>query len=73
MSRPKVMTAEARQLILEEAARRAAYRSNKQLAQILASKGVHVSPPYIGELVSAERRRIEREFSLRAQETRGHS
>lgn len=68
MSRPKVITIEAEQLIHDEALRRVEYRRNKELAQLLADRGVHLSPQYIGQLVKQEARRIreQREFSLHA-------
>lgn len=73
MSRPKVRTAEADQIIREEARRRVEFRSNKQIAQILESKGVKLSPYYIGELVKQAEHRIreENELSRRAKVMRG--
>lgn len=64
MSRPKVRNSTADQLIREEALRRVEYRSNKQIAVILDSQGVHLSPAYIGELVKEEAKRIRREREL---------
>lgn len=73
MSRTKVRTSEADKLIHDEALRRVEYRSNKQIAQILIAKGVHLSPAYIGELVKAEANRIreKRELFRRAHVSRG--
>lgn len=75
MSRPKVRTAEADQIIREEARRRVEFRSNKQIAQILEAKGVKLSPYYIGELVKQAERRIREEYELsrRAKVMRGMS
>lgn len=64
MSRPKVRTSEADSFIHDEALRRVEYRSNKQLAQILAEKGVKLSPAYIGELVKEEAKRIREKRKL---------
>ena len=71
MSRPKVRTTEADQLIHDEALRRVQFRSNKQLAQILIEKGVRLTPNYVGELIKAEERRIRAEFSRRSNVSRG--
>lgn len=73
MSRPKVRTSEADKIIHDEAIRRVEYRSNKQLAQVLVEKGIHLSPAYIGELVKEEARRIreKRELFFRAHVSRG--
>lgn len=73
MSRPKVVNAEATKLFHEEALRRVEYRSNKQLARVLAAKGIKLTPQYIGNLVKEEARRIreKRELFFRAHVSRG--
>lgn len=66
MSRPKVRTTEADELIHDEALHRIERRSDKQLAQVLAEKGIAMSPGHVGNLVRAERRRILKQQKLSA-------
>lgn len=75
MSRPKVRTAESDQIVREQAEFRIRMLSNKQISLLLESRGVKLTPNYVGELVKQAERRIreDEELSRRAHVSRGTS